>query len=185
MESNCLTMLYQFRVYILAKSSLYLLNLHHNAHGSCLVAQSCLTPCDPVDCSSPVHGLLQIRILEWVAISSSSGSSWPRDPTRISCMSCIGRQVLYRWATWEAPSQLCGSSTIVIPKSQMRRLRPKCTQPGMLFLWLLFILVAWALSISSKDQPLDHPQSRGPSLTPTFYIRIFKLEPGPESLSGL
>ena len=45
-----------------------------------LFAQSCLTLCDPVDCSLPgfsVHGILQARILEWVAISSSRGSSDP------------------------------------------------------------------------------------------------------------
>ena len=45
-------------------------------------AQSCLTHCDPMDCSPPgssVHGTLQARILEWVAISSSRGSSPPRD----------------------------------------------------------------------------------------------------------
>ena len=42
------------------------------------VAQSCLTLCDPMDCSLPgssVHGILQVRILEWVAISFSRGSS--------------------------------------------------------------------------------------------------------------
>ena len=46
------------------------------------VAQSCLTLCDPMDCSLPgssVHGILQARILEWVAISFSRGSSQPRD----------------------------------------------------------------------------------------------------------
>ena len=48
----------------------------------CLVAQSCLALCDPMDCSSPgssVHGILQARILEWAAIPFSRGSSWPRD----------------------------------------------------------------------------------------------------------
>ena len=47
-----------------------------------LVAQSCPTLCDPVDCSLPgssVHGILQERILEWVAIPFSRVSSWPRD----------------------------------------------------------------------------------------------------------
>ena len=46
----------------------------------CSVAQSCLTLYDPVDCSPPgssVHGILQARILEWVAVSSSRGSSRP------------------------------------------------------------------------------------------------------------
>ena len=54
--------------------------------------------CDPSDCSSPgssVHGILQVRILEWVAMSSSSRSSQSRDGTRVSYVSCIGRWILY------------------------------------------------------------------------------------------
>ena len=49
--------------------------------------QSCPDLCDPMDYSLPVfsvHGIFQARILEWVAISSSRGSSWPRDRTRVS-----------------------------------------------------------------------------------------------------
>ena len=60
--------------------------------------QSCLTLCDPMDCSPPdssVHGILQTTILEWVAIPSSRGSSQPRDRTRISCIFCVPRQILY------------------------------------------------------------------------------------------
>ena len=52
----------------------------------------CLTLCHPMNCSLPgssVHGILQARILEWVAISSSRGFSWSRDQTCISCDSCI------------------------------------------------------------------------------------------------
>ena len=63
-----------------------------------LVTQSCLTLCDTMDCSPPdssVHGILQARILEWVAIPFSRGSSQPRDRTWVSCISCIGRRVLY------------------------------------------------------------------------------------------
>ena len=51
------------------------------------VAQSCLTLCNPVDCSLPgssIHGTLQARILQWVAISFSRGSSRPRDRTPVS-----------------------------------------------------------------------------------------------------
>ena len=51
------------------------------------IAQLCPTLCDPMDCSPPgssVHGIFQPRILEWVAISFSRGSSWPRDRTRVS-----------------------------------------------------------------------------------------------------
>ena len=61
----------------------------------CEVTQLCLTLCDPVDCSPPgssVHGILQARILEWVAISFSRGSSRPRDQT---CVFCISRQILF------------------------------------------------------------------------------------------
>ena len=62
--------------------------------------QSCPTLCDPMDCILPgssVHGVLQARILEWVAMLSSRGSSWSRDWTHVSYISCIGRQVLYHW----------------------------------------------------------------------------------------
>ena len=50
----------------------------------------------------PVHGIFQARILEWVATSSSRGSSCPRDWTHVSCISCIGRWILYHCTTWEA-----------------------------------------------------------------------------------
>ena len=68
--------------------------------------QLCLTLCDPMDCSPPgssVHGILQARILEWVAMPSSRGSSQPRDGTCVSYVSCIGTPVvLYTSATWKA-----------------------------------------------------------------------------------
>ena len=51
------------------------------------VAQSCLTLCDPTDCSlsgSSVHGIFQARVLEWIAISFSRGSSQPRARTQVS-----------------------------------------------------------------------------------------------------
>ena len=58
--------------------------------------------CDPMDCNPPgssVHGIFQARILEWVAISFSRGSSPPRDRTPVSC---IDRWILYHRAPWEA-----------------------------------------------------------------------------------
>ena len=64
---------------------------------TCSLAQSCLTLCDPLDCSLPgssVHGIFQARILEWVAISSSRGSSQPSNRTHVSCISYIGRWFL-------------------------------------------------------------------------------------------
>ena len=67
----------------------------------CSVAQPYLTLCDPLMCSPPhsLHGISQARLAERVAISCSRGSSWPRDQTHVSC---IGRQILYHWATWGA-----------------------------------------------------------------------------------
>ena len=65
-----------------------------------LVAQSCSTLCDPMDCSPPgssVHGILQARILEWVAMISSRGSSPPRDRTQVSG---ICREILISVKNW-------------------------------------------------------------------------------------
>ena len=63
----------------------------------CVCAWLCPTLCDPVDCRLPgssVYGIFQARILEWVAISSSKGSSCPRYQTRISCISCTAGRFL-------------------------------------------------------------------------------------------
>ena len=73
----------------------------------CVCAQLCPTLCDLLDCrfsGSSVHGIFQAKILEWVTTSSSRRSSQPRDWTHVSCISFIGRQILYHWATWEVPS---------------------------------------------------------------------------------
>ena len=79
------------------------------------VAQSCPTLCDPVDCSPPdssVHGILQARVLEWVAISFSRGSSQPRDWTQVSCIT--GRCFIL-WATKEAKGDTHGEHLILQP----------------------------------------------------------------------
>ena len=65
------------------------------------VAQSCPTLCEPMDCSPPcssVHGVFQVRVLEWVAISFSRGSSRPRDGTQVSH---IADGFFIIWATKE------------------------------------------------------------------------------------
>ena len=75
-------------------------NSYQHSFPVCSAAKYCL--CDPVDCSPPgssVHGISQARVLEQVAISFSRGSSWLRNRTH---MSCVGRWVLYCWATTEA-----------------------------------------------------------------------------------
>ena len=68
---------------------------------ACSVAQLCLTLCDFMDWGLPgssVRGIFQASILEWVALSSSTGSFSPRDWTHVSC---IGWRILYNWATWK------------------------------------------------------------------------------------
>ena len=69
---------------------------------TCLVAKLYLTHHDPMDCSPPgssVREISQARVLKWVAISFSRGSSWPSDQTSVSYL--VGS--LYLWTTWEAP----------------------------------------------------------------------------------
>ena len=61
--------------------------------------QSCLTLCNPISCILPgssIYGILQARILEWVAFPFSRGFSQPRDRTHVSYVSCMGRWVLYQ-----------------------------------------------------------------------------------------
>ena len=81
--------------------------------------------CDPMDCSLPVssvHGILQARILEWVAISFSRGSSWPRDRTRVSCIA--GRLYLlsYRGSTQQLKGSFtCNSNLKCVCKNTVQR----------------------------------------------------------------
>ena len=61
---------------------------------------------NPMDCSPPsssVHGISQARVLEWVAISSSRGSSWSKGRMCVSSISGIGRKIVYHWATRKVP----------------------------------------------------------------------------------
>ena len=73
--------------FLLKESSLFQLFYYPEMKVKVLVAQSCLTLCYPLDCSPPgfsVHGILQTKILEWVAIPFSRGSSRSRDQTQVS-----------------------------------------------------------------------------------------------------
>ena len=96
-----------------------------------LCVLSCPTLCDPMDCSPPgssVHGVPQARILEWVAISSSKGSSRPRDRT---CASCG----LLHWQAGSLPlgippsnskalTQSCGASALAgVSRARQRQVR--------------------------------------------------------------
>ena len=82
------------------------------------VAQSCPMLCNPmtVALQAPIHGILQARILYWVAISSCRGSYQPRyqiscsspvHPPHLLFISCISRQTLSHCTTWETPSTPC------------------------------------------------------------------------------
>ena len=77
--------------------------MHHR--NCCLVTKWCPTLWDPMDCNTPGfynNGVFQVRILEWVAISFAKRSSQLRGWTHISC---IGRSILYHWASREVQSQ--------------------------------------------------------------------------------
>ena len=110
--------------------------------------QSCPTLCNPMDCSLPgsfVHGILQARTLEWVTMPSSRRSSWPRDQTHVSCISCIagrfftteplGKPIIYY--TWVYLSE----SFIALPSSGGNHCYPSACQclmllrSSMLLLW--------------------------------------------------
>ena len=83
----------------------------------CSVAKLCPTLCNFLDCSplgSSVHGILQARILEWVAIPFSRGSSRPRAWTRVSCGFCTGRQIPYHWTNWEAHTKYTSSYFLLL-----------------------------------------------------------------------
>ena len=105
------------RTLLLHPFNLFFLCLFFNVYSVVLVSatqqhmhakslQSCLTLCNPMDCSPPgfsVHGVLQARIPEWVAMPFSRGSSEPRDRTHISYVSCTGKWVLYHQRHLESP----------------------------------------------------------------------------------
>ena len=129
------------------------------AHTSHSVAQSCLTLCHPMDCSSlgsTVHGIFQARILKWVAISYSRGSSWTRDWTHVSWVSCIGRQIVYHWCHLESRMYVYICLKILpspSPKEKKKVLGHKSTNRAQ---WLVIMgtgttntPVTWQLTIST------------------------------------
>ena len=98
-------------------------------------AQSCLIICNTMNCSWPgssVRGISHPTILEWVAISSSRGSSQPREQTRLFCISCIGRLILTTSTTWETPYLSAGLNIniyIHIVVGRMAAQRCLCPNP--------------------------------------------------------
>ena len=103
--------IYAWNDHLLASSDTYSSSIY--AVLACVPYEMCVCVCvcvclsciwlfvTPMDCSLPVsfdHGISQARTLEWVAVSFSRGSSWPRDWTHVSY---TGRQILYHWASRE------------------------------------------------------------------------------------
>ena len=130
----------------------------HRFTNLCLVTQSCLILCDPMDCSplgSSVHGILQARILEWIAMSSSRGSSQPRDRTQVSC---IAGGFFTIWATREGQSQVSCSQC---PGVHVLPPRP------------VNALIPVLLSLLSPSNSSSHPtSSRKPSNYVCFHLHI-------------
>ena len=117
--------------------------------------QSCLTLCNPMDCSPPgssVHGTFLAKILEQVAISYSRGSAWPRDQIHVSCVFCIGRQIVYHCTSWEAMWRKgkCDNSTCRWPPD---RELLHCWRPG----WGIFLgFCGWVREPSGTFSDLYH-----------------------------
>ena len=140
-----------FNVSKCSSVSLYMLviPIYHTHIGTCLVPQSCLTLCDLMDCSPPgssVHGILQARILEWVAVSFSRGSSQPRDRTQVSWIAGGF------WASRVAQEYWVGSLSLlqVICPTQG-------SDPGLLHCkQILYHLIHQGSSLVSKDPGKRH-----------------------------
>ena len=139
--------------------------MHVCVHAKSL--QSCLTHRDPVDCSpagSSVHGILQVRILEWVAISSSRGSSGPRDQTHICCGSCIAGRFFTTEPLGNLPPLLVNISKILSTKQ------------------LKLIFLSELAYVSPASLCSLFPRHSGRSLKPLIYL--FSI-PFPLSLPNL
>ena len=81
-------------------SLFFLISLYTECRGLCMLNHVWL--CDATDCSPPgssVYGIFHAGILEWVAVSYNRRFSLLRDQTHVSCISCIGKQILYHWAS--------------------------------------------------------------------------------------
>ena len=115
--------------------------------------------------SSSIHGIPQARILEWVAISSSRGSSQPKNRAWLSYISCFGRQTVYHWATQEALSTfteayLLGSALLhegSAPKWERERERINCQTS----------------SITTTGVCMNCPAGPPPLLCPTSLCPLF------------
>ena len=118
-------------------------------------AQSCLTLYGP---GFSVHGIFQARILEWVAICSFRGSSWPwpRDQTRISCVSCIGgRSFIYHLSHQGSLYEIELCINKVLCKTKTKNRKPKQTIFSLISIYLCYFSIVdnhWLSSLHPFHQ---------------------------------
>ena len=105
----------------------YFIELEGRSLNGCVCAkllQSRLTLCDPLECSplgSSLHGILQARILEWVAISFSKGSSWSRDQTQVSMCPSLASEFFTTSTTLNGGVASTGASLVIQDKKSTRK----------------------------------------------------------------
>ena len=146
--------------------------------------QSHLTLCDPMGCSSPgfpVHGILQARILQWVAISFSKESSRPWDRTCVSAVSCIGTRFFFTTSvTLETKSHLqqrysCGGGGGLVNK-----VCPTLATP-----WIVALLAPLSMGFPRQEywgglpfpSPGDLPDPGIEPGSPALQVNSFPTEP--------
>ena len=109
--------------------------------------QSCLTLWGSMDQSFSIHWILQARILEWIAMPSSKGSSWPRDWSNVSCISCIAN----RFFTDEPPGKPFTYDETGVTYFSKKVQRGKVSFSSCQYWWC--ILSTWLIT---ADVDLDH-----------------------------
>ena len=133
----------------------------------CLAASHVWLFCDPINCSLPgssIHGILQARILEWVAIPFSRGSSWPRDRAWIYC---IGRWILYHWPTREAPRYILSNEkfkykTVCIVCCHLHlKGEENDIHPVLVDAWTVLKVIFKKKKVSSKKDPVRLGHRKG------------------------
>ena len=140
-----------------------------------VVVLSSVQLCHPTDYSPPdpsVHGVSQARILEWVVISFSRGSSRPKDQTHVSC---IGRRILYHWATREAFTVPFGLTQTGAGGLAMTKLSPHYCQNRALtclwyFDWQRILPTYLHLTCLLGHQGLLHLYARGSLVARSYYF---------------
>ena len=137
----------------------------------CMYVKSLQTLCDPMDCSPPVssvHGILQTRILEWVAMPSSRRSSQPRDRTRLLCLLHwqVGFLALappgkFQWSVQfssvaQSSPTLCDPMNRSTPGLPVHHQLPEFTQTHV-HRWNHLVIPSSHLILSSPSLPAPNP----------------------------